>query len=65
MQQLIQSFNKIKNSGKKPFVLIVGGGIAGLIMGIGLLKNGYNIQIFERDLTAIRGEGKYRGPIQV
>jgi hypothetical protein len=23
------------------------------------------VQIFERDLTAIRGEGKYRGPIQV
>ena len=23
------------------------------------------VQVFERDLTAIRGEGKYRGPIQV
>ena len=30
-----------------------------------LIKRGYPVQVFERDLTAIRGEGKYRGPIQV
>jgi hypothetical protein len=23
------------------------------------------VQVFEKDMTAIRGEGKYRGPIQV
>jgi hypothetical protein len=32
---------------------------------VALLKRGYPVQVFERDLTAIRGEGKYRGPIQV
>lgn len=26
---------------------------------------GYNVVVLERDLTAIRGEGKYRGPIQI
>ena len=24
-----------------------------------------SVQVFERDLTAIRGEGQYRGPIQI
>jgi zeaxanthin epoxidase len=46
-------------------VVIVGGGIGGLVLATGLLKKGYHVQVLERDLTAIRGEGKYRGPIQV
>jgi zeaxanthin epoxidase len=46
-------------------VVIVGGGIGGLVLATGLLKKGYQVQVLERDLTAIRGEGKYRGPIQV
>ncbi len=32
---------------------------------VALIKRGYPVQVLERDLTAIRGEGKYRGPIQV
>lgn len=48
-----------------PRVLIAGGGIGGLVAAVALLKRGYPVQVFERDLTAIRGEGKYRGPIQV
>ncbi|KAK9807697.1 hypothetical protein WJX72_006444 [[Myrmecia] bisecta] len=48
-----------------PKVLIAGAGIGGLVLALALLKKGFDIQIFERDLTAIRGEGKYRGPIQV
>jgi len=48
-----------------PRVLITGGGIGGLVLAVGLLKKGFDVHVFERDLTAIRGEGKYRGPIQV
>jgi hypothetical protein len=46
-------------------VLVAGGGIAGLVLAVALLKKGLDVRIFEQDVTAIRGEGKYRGPIQV
>jgi hypothetical protein len=46
-------------------VLIAGGGIAGLVLAVALLKKGVDVRVFEQDMTAIRGEGKYRGPIQV
>ncbi|KAK9843651.1 hypothetical protein WJX81_001154 [Elliptochloris bilobata] len=45
--------------------MITGAGIGGLVLAVGLLKKGFDVHVFERDLTAIRGEGKYRGPIQV
>lgn len=54
-----------KKDRRGPKILIAGAGIGGLVLAVGLLKNGFDVQIFERDLTAIRGEGKYRGPIQV
>lgn len=54
-----------KQSRKVPKILIAGAGIGGLVLGVSLLKKGFDVQIFEKDLTAIRGEGKYRGPIQV
>lgn len=46
-------------------VLIAGAGIGGLVLAVALLKKGIDVKVFERDMTAIRGEGKYRGPIQV
>ena len=46
-------------------VIVAGGGIGGLVLAIGLLKQNISVKVLERDLTAIRGEGKYRGPIQV
>lgn len=52
-------------SQKTAQVVIAGGGIGGLVLAVGLLKQGLSVKVLERDLTAIRGEGKYRGPIQV
>ncbi|KAF5841513.1 hypothetical protein DUNSADRAFT_12441 [Dunaliella salina] len=46
-------------------VVIAGAGIAGLTLALGLLKQGIRVQVLERDMTAVRGEGKLRGPIQV
>lgn len=40
-------------------------GISGLTLALSLLRKGIKVQVLERDLTAIRGEGKIRGPIQV
>lgn len=42
-----------------------GAGIAGLTLALGLLRQGVRVEVLERDLTAVRGEGKVRGPIQV
>lgn len=54
------------DSGRPPLkVIIAGGGIGGLVLAVGLLKRGFDVTVLERDMTAIRGEGKYRGPIQV
>ena len=64
--QAVQEFPMTdKQTRKWPRILIAGAGIGGLVLAVGLLKKGFEVQIFERDLTAIRGEGKYRGPIQV
>jgi zeaxanthin epoxidase len=46
-------------------VIIAGAGIGGLVAAVGLLKRGFEVRVLERDLTAIRGEGQYRGPIQL
>lgn len=58
-----QSLTKIPTT--KLRVLVAGAGIGGLVLAVSLLKQGFDVQMFERDVTAIRGEGKYRGPIQV
>ena len=46
-------------------VVVAGAGIAGLVLAVALLKKGIQVQVLERDLSAVRGEGKLRGPIQV
>lgn len=50
---------------KGPKVLIAGGGIGGLVLALACKKKGIDVVVFERDLTAVRGEGQYRGPIQI
>ncbi|MBA0653601.1 hypothetical protein Goklo_020759 [Gossypium klotzschianum] len=46
-------------------ILIAGGGIGGLVFALAAKKKGFDVVVFEKDLSAIRGEGQYRGPIQV
>lgn len=50
---------------KKPRVLVAGGGIGGLVFALAARRKGYDVTVFERDLSAVRGEGQYRGPIQI
>ena len=44
---------------------MAGGGIGGLVFALAAKKKGFDVVVFERDLSAIRGEGQYRGPIQI
>ena len=46
-------------------VLVAGGGIGGLVFALAAKRKGFDVLVFERDLSAIRGEGQYRGPIQI
>lgn len=46
-------------------ILIAGGGIAGLVFALAAKRKGFDAVVFEKDLTAVRGEGRERGPIQL
>nr|ALE33755.1 zeaxanthin epoxidase 1 [Erythranthe lewisii] len=50
---------------KKLRVLVAGGGIGGLVFALAAKRKGFDVVVFEKDLSAIRGEGQYRGPIQI
>ncbi|CAL0314406.1 unnamed protein product [Lupinus luteus] len=50
---------------KKLRVLVAGGGIGGLVFALAAKRVGFEVVVFERDMSAIRGEGQYRGPIQI
>ncbi|CAJ1929631.1 unnamed protein product [Sphenostylis stenocarpa] len=50
---------------KKLRVLVAGGGIGGLVFALAAKRKGFDVVVFEKDMSAIRGEGKYRGPIQI
>ncbi|ESQ31187.1 hypothetical protein EUTSA_v10003769mg [Eutrema salsugineum] len=56
---------EIAKEKKKPRVLVAGGGIGGLVFALAAKKKGFDVLVFEKDLSAIRGEGQYRGPIQI
>ncbi|XP_040378996.1 zeaxanthin epoxidase, chloroplastic [Oryza brachyantha] len=49
----------------RPRVLVAGGGIGGLVFALAARRKGYDVTVFERDMSAVRGEGQYRGPIQI
>ncbi|XP_031274746.1 zeaxanthin epoxidase, chloroplastic-like [Pistacia vera] len=53
------------NEEKKLRILIAGGGIGGLVLALAAKNRGYDVKVFERDLSAVRGEGSHRGPIQL
>jgi len=53
------------SSGKKLRVLVAGGGIGGLVFALAAKRKGFDVVVFEKDLSAVRGEGQYRGPIQI
>ncbi|OIW19302.1 hypothetical protein TanjilG_24341 [Lupinus angustifolius] len=57
--------NGITPQKKKLKILVAGGGIGGLVFALAARKKGFEVVVFERDLSAIRGEGQYRGPIQI
>ncbi|KAK8587031.1 hypothetical protein V6N13_086039 [Hibiscus sabdariffa] len=50
---------------KKLRILVAGGGIGGLVFALAAKRKGFDVVVFEKDLSAIRGEGQYRGPIQI
>ncbi|KAK3013490.1 hypothetical protein RJ639_010309 [Escallonia herrerae] len=52
-------------AGKNLKILVAGGGIGGLVFALAAKRKGFQVMVFERDLSAIRGEGQYRGPIQI
>nr|GMD53916.1 zeaxanthin epoxidase, chloroplastic [Ipomoea batatas] len=54
-----------KASKRKLKILVAGGGIGGLVFALAAKKKGFEVVVFEKDLSAIRGEGQYRGPIQI
>ncbi|XP_044966689.1 zeaxanthin epoxidase, chloroplastic isoform X2 [Hordeum vulgare subsp. vulgare] len=49
----------------KPRVLVAGGGIGGLVFALAARRKGFQVLVLEKDMSAVRGEGKYRGPIQL
>uniref|UniRef100_A0A5B6YJP3 FAD-binding domain-containing protein n=2 Tax=Davidia involucrata TaxID=16924 RepID=A0A5B6YJP3_DAVIN len=54
-----------KDGKKKLRILIAGGGIGGLVLALASKRRGFDVKVFEKDLSAVRGEGQYRGPIQL
>ncbi|KAG4933547.1 hypothetical protein AAZX31_17G167300 [Glycine max] len=52
-------------SKKQLRILVAGGGIGGLVFALAAKRKGFEVMVFEKDLSAIRGEGQYRGPIQI
>lgn len=61
----VANINQEKQGKRKLSVLIAGGGIGGLVLALAAKHKGYEVKVFEKDLSAVRGEGRHRGPIQL
>lgn len=57
--------SSVSSPERKFRILIAGGGIGGLVFALAAKRKGFDVLVFEKDLSAIRGEGQYRGPIQI
>ncbi|KAJ8899229.1 hypothetical protein K2173_012405 [Erythroxylum novogranatense] len=57
--------SRTKSGGGSLRILIAGGGIGGLVLALAAKRRGYEVMVFEKDLSAVRGEGRHRGPIQL
>ncbi|GAY52384.1 hypothetical protein CUMW_141380 [Citrus unshiu] len=57
--------NNSDSENKKLRILVAGGGIGGLVFALAAKRKGFEVLVFEKDMSAIRGEGQYRGPIQI
>ncbi|KAK2657477.1 hypothetical protein Ddye_010529 [Dipteronia dyeriana] len=60
-----QSHSDKLETKKKLKILVAGAGIGGLVFALAAKRKGFDVVVFEKDLSAIRGEGQYRGPIQI
>ncbi|XP_057991631.1 zeaxanthin epoxidase, chloroplastic isoform X2 [Hevea brasiliensis] len=56
---------KERDGKKRLRILIAGGGIGGLVLALAAKHRGFDVKVFEKDLSAVRGEGRHRGPIQL
>ncbi|PQM41035.1 zeaxanthin epoxidase chloroplastic-like [Prunus yedoensis var. nudiflora] len=54
-----------KGGKRKLKILIAGGGIGGLVLALAAKHRGFEVEVFEKDLSLVRGEGQHRGPIQL
>ncbi|KAM4079994.1 hypothetical protein ACB094_09G158200 [Castanea mollissima] len=62
----LKSEQRNKGEGRKRLrILIAGGGIGGLVLALAAKHKGFDVMAFEKDLTAVRGEGRERSPIQL
>ncbi|KAG4990077.1 hypothetical protein AAZX31_09G000400 [Glycine max] len=57
--------SNLEEEKRKLRVLVAGGGIGGLVLALAAKHRGYEVKVFEKDLSAVRGEGRHRGPIQL
>uniref|UniRef100_A0A7N2M104 FAD-binding domain-containing protein n=1 Tax=Quercus lobata TaxID=97700 RepID=A0A7N2M104_QUELO len=62
----LKSEERSGSEGRKRLrILIAGGGIGGLVLALAAKHKGFEVMVFEKDLSAVRGEGRERGPIQL
>nr|DAD31556.1 TPA_asm: hypothetical protein HUJ06_010407 [Nelumbo nucifera] len=59
------SLDEEKNGKKKLQILIAGGGIGGLVLALAAKNRGFDVKVFEKNLSAVIGGDQHLGPIQL